>query len=99
LKFLEEFVVDGHARHRDSGYPWPARQKHYWRPWLRGSAPEADQSDLNEAVGGAAAILPHPKMAQFGWMIGAVKGPKRIRFEGQIPGMMRLTVGGQRNPD
>ncbi|HEV3198066.1 MAG TPA: hypothetical protein VGZ73_09165 [Bryobacteraceae bacterium] len=45
------------------------------------------------------AILPHPKMAKFGWMIGAVKGPKRISFEGQIPGMMRLTVGGQRKPN
>jgi hypothetical protein len=90
LQFREELVIDRHAPDRGGGYPGPARQEYHRRPRLGGGAPETDESDLNEPFGGTAAILPHPEIAEFCRMSGAVEGAEGIRFPGQIPGEARL---------
>jgi hypothetical protein len=96
LKLLEQTVVERHPADDDAGHAGAARQEHHRRSRLRRRARQAHERNLNEPIGSAVTILPHPQTAQFGPVDCAVEGLEGIGFERQLARVVRGSLRRQR---
>jgi len=79
-----------------AGIPGPPGKNTTGEPGFGAVLRRRTKAIFDQAILGTPAILTNPKIAQFGRMPGAIVGPKRIRFQAQFSGMMRLRGHGCR---